>query len=56
MMTLYEIKAKLHPMNLKTVASESGVHYNAIYRLMKGSTEPKYETVQKLVKWLEKNK
>lgn len=54
MMTINEIRARLKPMNLKAVARESGVHYNAIYRLMNGGTSPAYETVQKIVTYLEK--
>jgi len=53
MMTLEQLKMKLKPMNLSIVAKESGVHYNSVCRIVNGSISPKYETVQKLVKWLE---
>lgn len=53
MMTLEQIKQRLIPMNLKAVASQCGVHYNALYRMMNGGTEPKYSTVQKVSAWLE---
>ena len=53
MMTLEQIKQRLLPMNLKAVAAQCGVHYNALYRMMNGGTEPKYSTVQKVSAWLE---
>jgi predicted transcriptional regulator len=56
MLTLDEIKKRLEPMNLKAVAKETGISYNAIYRMAKGDTNPKYETVQKITKWIEDNR
>lgn len=53
MMTLDQVKAQLKDMNLKAVADASGVHYNAVYRLVNGGTNPSYETVQKIVSYLE---
>lgn len=55
MMTLNQVRAKLRPMNLAVVAKETGVHYNSVYRIVNGSINPKYETVQKIVMWLEGN-
>lgn len=52
-MTLDEVREKLKPMNVSFVSRQTGVHKNAIYRLMNGTTEPKYETVQKIINWLE---
>ena len=52
-MTLDEVREKLKPMNVSFVSRQTGVHKNAIYRLMKGTTEPKYETVQKIINWLD---
>lgn len=51
-MTLEEIKDRLKHSNLKAVASASGVHYNALYRLMNGGTNPSYETVRKLIDYI----
>lgn len=56
MLTLDDIKKRLEPMNLRTVAKETGVSYNSIYRLANGQTQPKYETVQKVAQWLEAQK
>ncbi len=53
MMTLEEIKNQLQDANLKRVAERAGVHYNALYRLMNGNTNPSYETVKKLSDYLE---
>lgn len=53
MKTLEEIKAALEDSNLKTVAAKSGVHYNALYRLMRDQVNPSYETVKKLSDYLE---
>ena len=53
MKTLEEIKRQLEDSKLKTVADKTGVHYNAIYRLMNGQTNPSYETVKKLSDYLE---
>lgn len=53
MLTLDAIKNKLEHANLKKVAEAAGVHYNALYRLMKEESDPKYETVRKLSDYLE---
>lgn len=53
MRTLEEIKRELQDRNLKAVADGSGVHYNALYRLMAGQVSPSYETVKKLNDYLE---
>lgn len=53
MLPLKEIRKRLEPMNLKVVAKETKLSYNAIYRLAKGYSQPKYETVQKVTEWLE---
>lgn len=52
-MTLDEIKARLKHSNLKAVSKASGVHYNALYRLMSGGTNPSYETVRKLIDYID---
>lgn len=57
MITLDEIKRQLKDMNLRAVSRGAGVHYNALYRLVNGETNPSYETVHKIVSYLEaKNK
>lgn len=53
MLTLDEIKDRLKDMNLMRVASKAGIHYNALYRLANGGTNPSYETVQKLIAYLD---
>lgn len=54
MLSLEEIRDALKPMNLRVVSRESGVSYNAVVRLAGGSTNPAYDTVQKIVAFLEK--
>lgn len=53
MKTLDEIRCILSIMNLRKVAEGAKVHYNAIHRIAKGDTNPSYDTVQKIVKYLE---
>lgn len=53
MMTLETVKRRLEPMNLRRVAQETGIHENALYRLMRDKTRPSYETVKRLSDWLE---
>lgn len=55
MLTLQEIKARLQPMNLKHVSRETGVSYNALWRLANEKSQPRYETVELVSKWLESN-
>jgi predicted transcriptional regulator len=40
--------------NLQVVAREAGVHPNALYRLKEGKTEPKYETVRRLLAYFDR--
>lgn len=54
-MTLDEIRERLADMNIRAVARSSGVHYNALYRLIKGGTNPSYKTVQKIIAYLQKS-
>ena len=53
MLTLDRIRVKLEHMNINSVAKESGVHQNAIYRIMKGADSARYETVKKISDFLE---
>lgn len=52
MMTLEQIKEKLKDRNLSAVADATGIHRNAIYRLVNGRSRPSYETVRRLVEYL----
>lgn len=49
---LDKIRQMLADRNIQAVAKGSGVHANAIYRLMSGGTSPKYETVQRVLSYL----
>lgn len=53
MLTLDQIRKRLEPMNIQYVSRETGLHPNALYRIMKGKTSARYETVKKLSDWLE---
>lgn len=53
MLTLDEVKDKLKDRNLMKVSKAAGVHYNCLYRFMRGKSNPSYETVQKLVAHIE---
>lgn len=53
MMTLKEIREKLKDRKMTVVSSETGIHVNAIYRFMNDQTKPKYDTVKKLIDYLE---
>ena len=53
MIDLDTLRLMLTDRNLQVVARGSGVHPNSLYRLVNGSCRPKYETVQKVVAYLE---
>jgi DNA-binding phage protein len=53
MIELDDLREKLKDRNLKMVAEGAGVHYNALYRLMNERARPSYETVKRLVQYLE---
>lgn len=55
MLTIEEIKERLKDRNIKAVARISGVHFNAIYRLVSGKSKPSYKTHEKLSEYLEQN-
>lgn len=48
MRTIEEMREYLSEHNLKAVAEASGIHHNALYRFMRGDTDPKVSTWQKL--------
>jgi DNA-binding phage protein len=49
---LEKLRSLLADRNIQAVARGAGVHPNALYRLMAGATSPKYETVQRLLDYL----
>lgn len=53
MMTLDQIKETLKNYKLNRVAKAAGVDRHVLYRMMKESANPSYETVKKLSDWLE---
>lgn len=55
MLTIEEIRSRLEDRNIKAVAERAGVHFNVIYRLMSGQSNPSYETLKRLSAYLEKN-
>lgn len=52
MTELEKLRQMLSDMNIQAVARGSGVHPNALYRIMTGSSNPKYETVQRVMNYL----
>ena len=52
-MTIEEVKYKLRDRNVKFVAEQIGVHYNTLYKLIKGYSGVNHTTYLKLVKYLE---
>jgi DNA-binding phage protein len=50
---LEKLRKMLADRNLQVVARDAGVHPNALYRLKKGKTKPKYETVLKLLAYFD---
>ena len=55
MVQLEKIRNDLKDRNVQAVARATGIHANAIYKIMRGTTNPKYETVRKLAEYLEGN-
>jgi len=54
MMTLEQIKASLDDRNLKLVSERSGVPYQVLLRIKKGTTtNPAYNTIKALSEYLE---
>lgn len=54
MITLEELREHLKPYNLSRIAVGSGIHYNTIYAIAKGTVNPRYDTVIKLIDYLKK--
>ena len=53
MIEIEELRQRLAPYNLTRVAEQSGVDKHTLYRLMNERSRPTYETVRKLIKWME---
>lgn len=55
-MEINEIREKLRDRNLRHVARAIGIHENSLYRLVKNEdANPSYETVRKIVNYLERH-
>lgn len=52
-MDLKEIIEKLKDRNLRAVALKIGVHYNTLYKIVNGESQPNYSTLVKLQNYLE---
>jgi DNA-binding phage protein len=52
MMELDAIRAALKDCNIQAVARSTGLHPNAIYRFLRGQTEPRYATIERLARYL----
>ncbi len=51
---LEKLRQMLADMNIQAVARGAGVHPNVLYRIMTGATNPRYETVQRVMNYLTK--
>jgi predicted transcriptional regulator len=51
---LDKLRQMLADMNIQAVARGAGVHPNVLYRIMAGATNPRYETVQRVMNYLTK--
>lgn len=51
-MLLNEIKDKLKDRNIKSVARAIDVHYNTLYKMINGVSQPNYTTISKLIAYL----
>ena len=55
-MTLEEVIRKLKSRNVSEISRDTGISRVAIQDIRSGkTTKPQYETVRKIVKWLEEN-
>jgi len=53
MIDINELKTMLKAMNLMHVSKGSGVNYGRVWRMVHTDTQPSYDTVQKIVKYIE---
>lgn len=44
---------KLKILNLKSVSVDIGVHYNTLYKIVRGEAKPNYATFEKIKNYLE---
>lgn len=51
-MTTEQIRAALEDRQLKAVAERIGLHFNTLYRIANGHTEPNKTTREKLTQYL----
>jgi DNA-binding phage protein len=54
MIDLETLRSRLSDRNIMAVAKGAGVHPNALYRLMRSGSQPQYDTVRKVVDYLNK--
>ena len=54
MQDLDTMRRQLADRNIQAVAKGAGVHPNARYRLMRGESSPRYETVQRVASYLQR--
>jgi DNA-binding phage protein len=54
MLELDAIRAALKDCNVQAVARSTGIHPNAIYRFLRGKTDPRYATVELLTQYIKK--
>lgn len=47
------IRAYFADANIRQVSRETGLHYQVIYRLLNGDTNPRYETVLALSDYID---
>lgn len=53
MMEIDKIRAALADLNLAAVAAATGIHKNALYAFRSGRTTLRYDSMVKLVKYLQ---
>lgn len=54
MQDLETLRRQLADRNIQAVAKGANVHPNALYRLMRRESSPRYETVQKVASYLQR--
>ena len=54
MQDLESLRRQLADRNIQAVAKGAKVHANALYRLMRSESSPRYETVQRVFSYLQR--
>lgn len=54
MIEIEDLRKKLETHNLSKVAEQAGVDKHTLYRLMHERSRPAYDTVKRLVEWMER--